>query len=160
MFLLAFLPPFKVSSTVQLLSYEGFLKYDVILQFCFPRTSAHRGLFEGGLCGGGDLFEDLRYLHNNYSSLLSSSIIFITNGIGYRDHVIRIIIIINIIMIIFIIITVIIIIIIIIMIIIIIIIIIIMIIIIIIIIQFAAPPPPAYCFFSSLLIEVYNCHSV
>ena len=48
-FLLAFLPPFQGSNTVQLLSCEGFLKYDIILQLCFPRISPHGGLFEGGL---------------------------------------------------------------------------------------------------------------
>ena len=77
MFLFDFLPPFKGSNTVQLLYCKGFLKYDIILQLCFPRISAHGGLlegglickddffrwglFEGGLLGGRGLIEDLRY---------------------------------------------------------------------------------------------------
>ena len=48
-FLFVFLPPFKGSNTVQLLSCEGLLKCDIILQLCFPRISSHGGLFEGGL---------------------------------------------------------------------------------------------------------------
>ena len=74
-FLFAFLPPFKGSKTVQLLSCEGFLKYDIILQLCFwnkPPWGLIRvglickndflggDLFEGGLFGGGGLFEDLQ----------------------------------------------------------------------------------------------------
>ena len=47
------MPPFKGSNTVELLYCEGFLKYDIIRQLCFPRISPHGGLFEGGLFGGG-----------------------------------------------------------------------------------------------------------
>ena len=72
-FLFAFLPPFKGSSTVELLSCEAFLKYDIILQFCFPRISPHGGLFKGslfarmtfylGAYSRGGSFEDLRYVN-------------------------------------------------------------------------------------------------
>ena len=70
MFHFAYLPPVKGSNTVQLLPCEAFLKYDIILQFCFPRISPQWGLIRGGLIykndflGGGlfegGLFEDLR----------------------------------------------------------------------------------------------------
>ena len=74
-----FLPPFKGSNTVQLLSSEGFLKYDIILQLCFPRISPHGGLFKGGLICKND-FLGGAYSRGAYSEVGTYSRIYGTDN--------------------------------------------------------------------------------
>ena len=55
------------------------MKYDIILQLCFPQISPHRGLFEGGLICKND-FKVGAYPRGTYSEVGAYSRIY---GMGY-----------------------------------------------------------------------------